>query len=144
VKILFDTSLLVAATVAAHPAHSRALPWLSRAHAGDFELVVSAHTLAEMYAVLTRLPLSPRIRPAMAEKLISENVRAHAEVVSLSAKDYSTVLSNAAALNLSGGVVYDAVIAHAARKSSVDQLVTLDPDDFRRVWPDAGDRIIAA
>jgi len=97
-----------------------------------------------MYAVLTRLPLSPRIRPAMAEKLISENVRAHAEVVSLSAKDYSTVLSNAAALNLSGGVVYDAVIAHAARKSSVDQLVTLDPDDFRRVWPDAGDRIIAA
>jgi len=31
VKVLFDTSVLVAALVAAHPAHDRAFPWLKRA-----------------------------------------------------------------------------------------------------------------
>ena len=142
-KVLLDTSVLVAAMVSAHPAHSRGLPWLSKAHAGDFELLVSTHTLAELYAVLTRLPLRPRIQPGMAVRLIDENVRARATVVSLSARDYSRVLSEAAQLGLAGGVVYDALIAHAARKADADQLVTLDPDDFRRVWPDAGERIVA-
>ena len=40
-------------------------------------------------------------------------------------------------LGLSGGTVYDALIAKAAQKSKVERLLTFNPDDFTRVWPDA-------
>ena len=38
-KILFDTSLIIAALVESHPMHIRAFPWLKEAKAKDFELV---------------------------------------------------------------------------------------------------------
>jgi predicted nucleic acid-binding protein len=56
VRVLFDTSMLVAALVRIHPRHSVALGWLSRALAGEITLIVAAHTLAELHATLTRLP----------------------------------------------------------------------------------------
>jgi predicted nucleic acid-binding protein len=46
-------------------------------------------------------------------------------------------------LGLSGGIVYDALIARAAQKVKADRLLTLNPGDFRRVWPN-GERIIAS
>jgi predicted nucleic acid-binding protein len=118
-KILFDTSVLVAAIVEPHPMHSRALPWLQRAKAGEFDFVVASHTLAELYAVLTTLPVKPRMLPATAWRLIHENVVKHM-----------------ADLGLSGGIVYDALIARAAQKSGVERLLTFNADDFTRLWPD--------
>ena len=46
-KALFDTSVLVAASVETHPMHARAWPWLKRAHSGEIEYCVVAHSLAE-------------------------------------------------------------------------------------------------
>jgi predicted nucleic acid-binding protein len=43
-RVLFDTSVLVAALVQAHPRHSHALPWLQRAKAGEFKYLVSSHS----------------------------------------------------------------------------------------------------
>lgn len=63
-RLFFDTSTLVAAMVEGHPSHSAALPWLQRVKVDTG--LVAAHTLAELYAILTRLPVSPRIPPAMA------------------------------------------------------------------------------
>ena len=54
-KALFDTSVLVAASVETHPMHARAWPWLKRAHGGEVGFYVAAHSLAECYAVLTVL-----------------------------------------------------------------------------------------
>ncbi|MDW8289532.1 MAG: PIN domain-containing protein [Armatimonadota bacterium] len=58
-RVLLDTSVLVSAVVEAHPRHEWSLNWLKRAHHSEIEAVVSAHSLLEMYAVLTRLPLHP-------------------------------------------------------------------------------------
>ncbi|VAX34835.1 hypothetical protein MNBD_UNCLBAC01-1474 [hydrothermal vent metagenome] len=69
-KILFDTSVFVAAIVSSHPKHTQAFLWLRRAKEGDFELYVAEHSLAELYAVLTTLPIKPRIFPSVAQKLI--------------------------------------------------------------------------
>jgi predicted nucleic acid-binding protein len=140
-KVLCDTSVLVAAMVEEHPAHPRALPWLSKARNNEVELTVGAHALAELYAVLTRLPLRPRISPAVARRLIRENVEAYASVIALTAEEYRQVLDDMAGLGLSGGVIYDGVAAAAARKALVDRLLTLNESDFRRVWPTAGNRI---
>ena len=142
-KVLADTSVLVAAMVEAHPAHARAFPWLKRAKAGEIELVVCTHTLAELYAVLTTLPIQPRISPDVARRLIRVNIEAVGTIVDLRAADYRKTLGNQASLGLSGGTTYDALAARAAQKANADKLITLNEKDFVRVWPDAGDRIVA-
>ena len=58
-KILLDTSVLVAAVVESHPAHSQALPWLQRVRNNVDTGLVAAHSLAELYAILTTLPVQP-------------------------------------------------------------------------------------
>jgi hypothetical protein len=42
---------------------------------------------------------------------------------------------------MAGAIVYDALLVRAAEKAGVDRLLTLNIDDFRRAWPDAGDRL---
>lgn len=141
-KILFDTSVLVAAVVETHPMHERSLSWLQRARAGEFDLLVAAHTLAELYAVLTTLPLKPKISPSTAWRLVHSNIETLARVVPLSVSDYKATVKEMAELGLSG-VVYDALLARAARKSKADHLLTLNRNDFIRVWPE-GERGITS
>jgi predicted nucleic acid-binding protein len=78
----------------------------------------------------------------LAHRLILENIETAVEVVELSAADYRSVLDGVKALGLTGGVVYDALIAFAAQKAKVDRLLTFNVSDFRRVWPEGADRII--
>lgn len=135
-KVLFDTSVLVAALVQAHPQHARALPWLRQAKAGEIEFLVSSHSLAELFSILSTLPARPRLSPAQAWHLVSENVEKAAHLVALSPADYFTTVRRVAELGLAGGVIYDALIARAAEKSAVDRLVTFNKADFLRVWPE--------
>ena len=140
-KVLFDTSVLVAAMVEAHPGHDSAFGWLQRARAGKIECVICSHTLAELYAVLTALPVSPKISPGMARRLIRDDVLSLARVVALTLKDYRSAIDTMADLGVGGGTIYDALIARAARKSGVDRLITLNIKDFKRVWPEDTDII---
>ena len=133
-RVLFDTSVLVAACVESHPAHDRSFDWLSRAKNGKLEMVVATHALAELYAVLTRLPIRPRIDPAVARRIIRENVESIGQVKSISARQYKAVLDDLAGRNLSGGIVYDALVASVAIDEEVDALLTLNRKDFLRVW----------
>ncbi len=135
-RVLFDTSVLVAALVTAHPAHERSFPWLRRALSKELDYLVAAHSLLELYAVLSRLPLAPRISPATARRLVEENVAGAARVVTLSASDYRSVLTKVADLGLAGGGVYDALVARAAQKGGADRLLTLNLGHFERLWPE--------
>lgn len=83
-KTLFDTSVLVAAIVEPHAMHTRALPWLQRAEAGEIDFLVASHTSAELYAVLTAFLLKPRISPRTAWHLVHDNVETSARIISLS------------------------------------------------------------
>ena len=93
-KILFDTSVLVAAIVRSHPMHSRALPWLQQVKEEKAidEFFVAAHTLAELYAVLTTLPVQPKISSLTARRLIHENIETSAKIISLSTSDYRDIV----------------------------------------------------
>jgi len=143
VKILFDTSIIVSGIVETHPMHAKCLPWLQRAKAGEVECIVVSHTLAETYAVLTTLPVKPRISPLVAQRLIDNNLQEIARIVPLTIADYWNTIRRMTAMGLSGGTIYDALIATVARRLSVDKLLTLNTDDFRRVWPE-GDQVISA
>jgi predicted nucleic acid-binding protein len=132
VKVLFDTSVLVPAIVTLHPQHSVCWQWLEDAQSGQFQGVVSTHTLAELYSVLTQLPYRPVIRPAIAQRQIRENLQDF-EKVGLEPIDYDTAIDRMTALDLPGGGIFDALIAQAALKAEVDVLLTLNPKHFLRL-----------
>ena len=135
-KTLFDTSMIVAALVETHPMHERAFPWFKRSKAKEFELIIASHTLAELYAVLSTLPIKPRISPSVAWRLIHENIESTAKIVSLTPTEYISIVRHMSDLGLVGGAIYDALIAKVAQKSKVKRLFTLNIEHFKRVWPE--------
>ena len=140
-KALLDSSVLVAAHLPSHPHYAASRDSLRQASRGAYQLVIAAHSLAETYSVLTRLPLRPRISPQAAWRFLQQNVLPDASVVSLSPDEYMSVLQNAVQEGWIGGMIYDALIARAAEKGGVDRLVTLNPRHFERVWPARAARI---
>jgi predicted nucleic acid-binding protein len=134
-KIFFDTSVLLAGMIEAHPRHGVSFSWLKRAKAREFAWGVSAHTLAELYATMTAIPSRPRITPEIARQLVHENIEKEAQVIPLSNSDYFEVIKNMSRLNLFGAVIYDGLIAHGATKFGADHLLTLNHNDFSRLFP---------
>lgn len=135
-RILFDTSVLVASMVQIHPKHELAVAWVQKAHQNKLSLVISSHSLLECYAVLTRLPLTPKISPTIAKQLIEDNFSDLAEIVALPSEVYFTLLQECANQNLSGGIVYDALIFKIALLSQVQHLLTFNTKDFMRFATD--------
>ena len=133
-KYLFDSSVLIPALVKPHPMHLRSLAWLKKAKARKIDWTVASHSLAETYSVLTRLPLSPKISPTAAYRLVSENIPKEI-ITPLTVSDYLATLKELSASGLSGGVVYDALIARAAQKAKANRILTFNSQYFRRVWP---------
>ena len=141
-RILFDTSVLVAALVRPHPLHERGIFWFKKVLAKELELIVSSHTLAELYAVLTTLPVSPRITPGLAWRLIHESIEPVSSVASLSVSDYYSTIKRISDLGLPGAIIYDALILRAAQKSKVDRVLTFNAKDFKRIWPNGEPQIL--
>jgi predicted nucleic acid-binding protein len=135
VRTLFDTSVIVAAFEVSHPRHTVCLPWLQQAQTEQIQGFIATHTLAEVYSVLTRLPVRPRISPELAQRLITENLERF-EVIPLTTEDYQMVVAQMVNLNLTGGGIYDALIAQAAVKAEVNTLLTLNPNHFNRLGED--------
>ncbi len=132
-KILFDTSVLIAAFVETHPKHKEALVFLTRAKEKEFELFVLAHTILEVYSVLTSAPFKPPITPEIAERLIENNIREIAKIIYLTDKDYFNIIKKMSESNLKGGIVYDAIIMECALNNNVDEITTLNSKDFLRL-----------
>lgn len=134
-KILFDTSVFVAALVKPHPGHKQAFSWLKKAHNNEFELIVSAHTLAELYHVLTKYPVKPRFSPGIVKRIIKEDVVKIATIVPLTVAEYIEVIEKTADYGLSGGIIFDAIISGVAEKMNTDKLLTFNVRDFERLLP---------
>lgn len=132
VRALFDTSVLVAALIASHPHHSVCVSYLNQGHSQEIEGFISTHSLAELYSVITRLPVRPRINPQLAQRQIEVNLQ-RLEGVPLAVENYQAAIAQMVVLNLPGGGVFDALIAQAALKAKVDRLLTLNPNHFTRL-----------
>ncbi len=128
-RYLCDTSCLVAAISSWHEHHERTRAELDRRSNRGDTLVLAAHSLAETYAVLTRLPAARRLRPVDALAAIEANWRT-ARVVHLTATETWTALRAAAEVGVSGGRTYDALIARAALKADAATILTWNVRDF--------------
>jgi predicted nucleic acid-binding protein len=142
-NILLDTSVLVAAIVEAHPAHDAALPWLQRVKHGEDRGLIAAHTIAELYAILTTLPIRPKISPEGAKQLIQQDVLSACDIITLSDEDYKAIIDHLSEAGIAGGVIYDALILYTALKTDVEQVITLNEKDFRRIYPELADKIFS-
>lgn len=134
-KVLLDTSVLVAAVVEMHEAHGRAFAALERVQRARDEGVAAAHSLAEMYAILTRAPAPLRHSPEQALLSIEENVLKHFKVLALNGGDYADLVREAAMAGIQGGTIYDAIVLKAAAKANVDRVYTLNLKHFLAVAP---------
>ena len=138
-RTLPDSSVLIAALFAAHPSHQWARAALDKAEQG--EVYISTRSLAEVFKVLTVHP-HLRMPPATAQKALND-LLANYDKVPLNADDYHAALSRCAAQNLSGSVIFDALIAQAALSAGAGALVTLNPKDFRRLGADVAALVVS-
>lgn len=139
--VFCDTSVLVAALYEPHVQHaaSRAVVEGLAPRQGACAL----HSLAECYAVLTRLPGSAATPGPADVRAALALVRAALRVISLTAADYESVLTDLASRGLVGGLVYDALILRCAVRARADLIYTWNVRHFQQLAPGLSEQIRA-
>jgi predicted nucleic acid-binding protein len=119
-RVALDTSAAVPYLLASHDAHGAVRAHL--AGAGPVP-VLTTHSLAETYSVLTRLPGDARLTADDARRLIEESFPA--DPLAVDPTTARRLPSELAAHGVTGGAVYDALVALAAAGAQTP-LVTRD------------------
>lgn len=132
-RALVDTSVIVAAVVEDHPQHTRAFPVLEEIQNGVIEGVISAHSLAETYAVLTTLPGRFRQTPEQVLLIIQESILKYFQISALTSQEYTALITEAATNRILGGTIYDAVLLKSADKAKVDRIYTFNLRHFQAI-----------
>lgn len=110
-RLAFDTSAAIPLLVRSHTAHAAV-----RRHAEGRTAVITAHSLAETYSVLTRLPGDARLTPSDAARLLRGRFE---DVVGVPAAELTSLPDVLAPLGIAGGAVYDALVGLAARAAGI-------------------------
>ena len=142
-RVFCDTNVLVAAALEGHVHHNSAKTVLERISHRDDIGYISAHSLAETFSVLSRMPTTPKLTPQNALAIIEKNVRRHFPLVTLAAGDYSDAIGALAAKGLGDGRVYDLLHIIAARKQELDRIYTFNDREWKSLAPDL-EQIIAS
>jgi len=135
VNIFFDTTVLVAASEQSHPHYAQVRPALLRVAAKQDKGFMGLHSIAEVSAALTRLPVQPRIHPVEAARIVTDNILPHFEVVSLGKEDYLEAMNTMASGGWIGAKIYDALLLRCAAKSAVERIYTFNLGDFKQLAP---------
>ena len=112
--IAVDTSVVVAGFASWHEGHASAAAVLAR------KPRLAAHVLIESYSVLTRLPAPHRAAAGIVEAFLAE--RFPQALLTLPAPSFRALLGNAAAAGVTGGAIYDALIAATVRHAGATLL----------------------
>jgi predicted nucleic acid-binding protein len=133
--LFFDTTVLVASSSQAHPHFAQASEAVARVVAGKDKGFVSQHSVAEMYAALTRLPVLPRIHPLEAARMIRENILQHFHLIPLVKEDYVEALKMVSSAGWPGAKIYDALLLRCAEKCPAQRIYTFNLSDFKQMAP---------
>jgi predicted nucleic acid-binding protein len=138
VKAFFDTSVLVPVFVDEHPHHTAS--FAAFLHAEKKHASCGAHSLAEVYSTVTRLPGKHRAS-ASEGMLFLANIAARLSFVSLNGDEYWRAIEESAELEVVGGTIYDALLAHCALKAKADIIYTWNLGHFRQLGPEVAKRL---
>ncbi len=137
-RSFLDTSVLIAAFLGDHPHHEASAEVFARAERP--RTWCAAHSIAEVYSALTRLPLKPAVAPEQA-LLFLHDVRGRLSAVALEESEYYHAVERAAGRQVTGGRLYDALLLACAAKIKADTIYTWNLKHFRQLRPDLADRI---
>jgi predicted nucleic acid-binding protein len=137
-KEFFDTSVLIGAFWRGHPHHQSSLKRLSAANRR--KSACAMHTLAEVYATMTALPVKDVIPPDQALLFVQE-VRDRLTIVALTEEEYYATIEQAAALHFTSGRIYDALLLRCAAKVKAETIYTWNLKHFRAISPALAGRI---
>ena len=137
-KVLFDTSVFVAAFYDDHKHHDPSSALLSpqRRSTG----CTSVHCLVEFYSTTTRMPGKRRASPEDALRFIGD-IRERLSLITLDESDYTDLLDEAAQHGIAGGAIYDALIAKCVMKANARTIYTWNTKHFIRFGPEIAARV---
>jgi predicted nucleic acid-binding protein len=141
-RVLLDTSCLVAAALAQHEHHAATIEGLSRRRAAGHTFLMAAHAVTESYAVLTRLPAPHRLAPADAFEILHRNW-GRTETIALTAVESWRVVQRHASRGVGGGRVYDGCIAECARKGKAREILTWNVRHFEALSATPAIRVVS-
>lgn len=130
--VFCDTSVLVAALDGHHPSHGPSIALLGTVRRGAAYCAV--HSYAEVYAVMSGKPGTPRLRPTDVDAMIDRLEQLFTPIL-LTRREYREVLHTYAERGVAGGRIYDALILACAIKSGAEQIYTLNEKDFIALAP---------
>ena len=96
---------------------------------------MSQHSIAEVFSALATAPLSPRVQPEEALRILEENLLPHLGILKLDPADYRQAVRSMAAAGLAGGKIYDGLLLRCAEKQRMDRIYTFNTRDFLRLAP---------
>jgi len=137
-KEFFDTSVLVAALWGGHVHHQASVTRLGAA--SKKQSACSLHSLAEVYAVMTALPVKPLIPPEQA-LLFVEEVLARLTLVSLDGEEYFAAIQKTAERGFGSSRVYDALLLACAAKVKAQAIYTWNLKHYQALAPELSARI---
>jgi predicted nucleic acid-binding protein len=138
IREFFDTSVLVAAFWAKHVHHASSLRLL--ACANKKHSACGVHSLAEVFATMTALPVHPMIPPEQAVLFLQE-MQERLTFVSLDHKEYFSTIRQAADRGFTSGRVYDALLLRCALKSRAAVIYTWNQRHFQSIAPELAECI---
>ena len=98
------------------------------------------HTLAEVYAAMTALPIRPMLPPEQVMLFVQE-VRDRLTLVSLDESEYFEAIQQTAAAGFTSGRVYDALLLRCAAKAKAQTIYTWNLKHFQSIAPAQAARI---
>jgi len=137
-KWFFDTSVLIPTFLEDHEHHEASLDAFLKSDRRSS--CCAAHSLAEVYATLTRLPGRHRLSGEQV-LLFLENIRERLTLVTLDPEEYSAALHSAAANGIVGGAIYDALLAQCALKTRAETIYTWNVKHFQRINSEIARRV---
>ena len=134
-NVFCDTTVLVAASLQAHPHHAPAKAALERICRGDDAGFTSGHCLAETFSVLSRMPTVPKLTPQDVLAILETNVLPHFTFLVLAPADYPQAVRDLAGKGLGGGRIYDLLHLAAAGKRALDHIYTFNDAEWKFLVP---------
>jgi predicted nucleic acid-binding protein len=142
-RVFCDTSVLVAAALEAHAHHRSAHAVLDRIARRDDIGFISAHSLAETYSVLSRMPTLPKLTASDVLAILEQNIIPHFTLVTLAAADYLNAIRDLSAKGLGGGRVYDVLHIMTTRHQALDRIYTFNESEWKSLAPDLAQIIVS-
>lgn len=138
-KSFFDTSVLVASFLDGHEQYERSFAVLADANRKN--ACCAAHSLAELYATLTRLP--GKLGLSVDQALLSlDSVSERLELVSLESHEYRRAIREAANGGIVGGTIYDALLGQCALKARAAKIYTWNVGHFRMLGAEIAGKVV--